>query len=1032
MRASLKILGPAVSLVMSTSPGGNLIAQTDTSAPSFTILRTVPSVIDVTNGPATAEVELRIIDDVTGLSSGSVLVLLEDVALKWFFNNNSLIDGQPTDGVYRVPITFQPGSPPGDRPIGAIVFDNANRSNSGYSDSVVITVINNGIIDQEPPTIHSLNLTPRILDLTDGPGNVTLEMEVSDDASGITYIRGDLEPPIDDFSPDTRIFQWSRPTTGSERKVLTATYPLGQWSPAGEWRLILESFFDGVERGSEYGFRSQKLYEDFDATITVINPNQDIVKPAIESVSFDQTTADTSFGKAFLPYTVNFTDATSGLDYVTIHLHPPSGGKYIWSLTRAENNLESGTINNGSLTGRFEVPPFIEEGNWWVSVHAKDRAGNRNAFGFKEDNPLPPGTPSTIRIENSAGVDQELMQVTMVVFEPDSVDITEISQFVDLTVAYTDNLSGIASISARVESPDGAFREFLNLDTDDIVSGTTKTGAARIQFRIPKFSEPGFWTIESFSTRDAAGNYDSLIGSPVFFDDRANGFTVINNGAVDLEPPVLVSMTLPQTVVDVTNDNQRIPIRAIASDDVSGVDSTVFYYRHPETRDRIGFFPGASDIVSRNGNTVIMEDTGLIRQFAEPGDYFLDEVTLYDVVDRRTQFRADREPPFPEGLPDKVTVINNGPVDREDPQFTDIRLSTTTVDITNGPQFISMEIDFTDDESGLEDIDVQIYHEEEAVFPTLFDSWLEDDPFEIVSGTSQIGTARFLVKVPQYLPPGMYEVKYELTDVFRRRESLRGDAEDPGSFPFTGSGVITVINSGAADRLDPTVTEISIAETPDVTDLSREITVSMSILDDVSGVKEVALTLYGPESDSVREERFEQDLTIGSPTDGTFNFPITIPAFAEAGEWTIRAWVKDNVNNFQLLYPDELQALGLQHTFTVVNRQPAGYLWKDSKAYPGDWREVDWFGWVQDRQTYPYVYHLEHGWIYTDGSDLERFFFYDVTLGVWWWVDKGLYPYMYASGRFSGWYFYYAPYGSPGNRWFHDLGRVLDVPESEL
>jgi hypothetical protein len=39
---------------------------------------------------------------------------------------------------------------------------------------------------------------------------------------------------------------------------------------------------------------------------------------------------------------------------------------------------------------------------------------------------------------------------------------------------------------------------------------------------------------------------------------------------------------------------------------------------------------------------------------------------------------------------------------------------------------------------------------------------------------------------------------------------------------------------------------------------------------------------------------------------------------------------------------------------------------------------------------------------------------------------------MFASGRLNGWYFYYAPYGLPGQRWFHHLASGSDIRESDL
>jgi hypothetical protein len=87
---------------------------------------------------------------------------------------------------------------------------------------------------------------------------------------------------------------------------------------------------------------------------------------------------------------------------------------------------------------------------------------------------------------------------------------------------------------------------------------------------------------------------------------------------------------------------------------------------------------------------------------------------------------------------------------------------------------------------------------------------------------------------------------------------------------------------------------------------------------------------------------------------------------------------------------------------------------------------------VQDRKTYPYVYHTEHGWIHTVGSDLDQFYFYDLAKETWWWINKDFYPYVYLFGAANGWFYYYAPFGTPGNRWFYELSTGRDIPESEM
>jgi hypothetical protein len=171
---------------------------------------------------------------------------------------------------------------------------------------------------------------------------------------------------------------------------------------------------------------------------------------------------------------------------------------------------------------------------------------------------------------------------------------------------------------------------------------------------------------------------------------------------------------------------------------------------------------------------------------------------------------------------------------------------------------------------------------------------------------------------------------------------------------------------------------------------------------------------------------------INDPEQGTVNMVVTIPAFSEAGTWELRAVIYDGLERIEFLDREDLESFGMRATIEVENRQPSGYLWRESIGYPEDWRYLEWFGWLQDPETYPYVFHLEHGWIYSGGSNPEFFHVYDPALQTWWWVSEDTYPSMYASGRLNGWYFYYAPHGRPGERWFNHLASGTDIREDDL
>jgi len=1014
-------------MLMGPVAGMNLVAQqTDLLPPQASILSVAPQVVDVTDGEAQTTVRIRITDDVSGLSSGSLVFGFGDTGLKWFLDNDNLVEGLPTDGIYEVDLTIPAGSPPGERWLSISIVDQARRWFTKDFDSPNFTVVNNGPYDREPPTLHAVNIIPKTVDLSDGPASVVIEFDVSDDFSGISHLRADPISPHEDYRIDAR-FVFPRPTEGDERKILRSEFRLGKYAPAGVWSIYLDEFIDNVNRSSPYDFGDPSFRETFDPIFTVINPNEDKTPPQLVSVTFPEPNADTTFGETQIPFNVEVSDDNSGLRIVSVRAHSPSSGKEIFEYFREEAGFPDNPL---SIDGLLTVPPFIEEGSWPVSVRVQDIAGNTAVYGYGSDLPLPGGSTQYISVLNELGEDLTDMVITDFQIIPDPVDVTDRSVFAEVLVSFSDNLAGLNYLSARFESPDGEFRESVFLDEEELVSGTLINGTVRGFIQIPRYSQPGAWELQSISLSDRAGNLLWLTSTPVFSNEFPNAITVVNNGPVDTEPPVMGTLSLPQSVVDVSVEDQRIPILATASDDFSGVERIILTFELESSGDAFRLFLSEWDIASIEGTISSFEDESLIRAFQPPGDYRLTEIEVQDVMGRESVYSNDEQDlPFPVGLPQSLTIVNNGPADFEDPVITGIRLSQTTFDVSNGLVTFVAEIDYTDDVSGVEDFEIRMSHEGGLLSYDLFDSWIDGDPIQIISGDLTNGTARLVCVVPAYAPEGIYTLTYSVDDQLRRGTNLRGGST---SFPFPDAKIITIQNSGPDDRQNPRVVSLELPESVDVTDLAQEIGVRIGYLDDTSGPNEVAFSMESPSGKSIRHELVGEDLLIENPEEGTLHMVLTIPAFSEAGTWELRTVIYDGMERIELLDHEELEALGMPSTIEVVNRQPPDYLWRESVAYADNWRHLDWFGWLQDPGTYPYAFHLEHGWIYSGGSDPEAFYFYDFPLQTWWWVKEDLYPYLYASGRLSGWYFYYAPFGRPGERWFHSLASGTDIKEGDL
>jgi cyclophilin family peptidyl-prolyl cis-trans isomerase len=106
------------------------------------------------------------------------------------------------------------------------------------------------------------------------------------------------------------------------------------------------------------------------------------------------------------------------------------------------------------------------------------------------------------------------------------------------------------------------------------------------------------------------------------------------------------------------------------------------------------------------------------------------------------------------------------------------------------------------------------------------------------------------------------------------------------------------------------------------------------------------------------------------------------------------------------------------------------------------WYFSGWFGWMltevaggegQTVDTYPWIWHAEHGWIYLAGQGGATVVFYNESLG-WVHTTTSIYPNLYLFD-YSGWYYYAKDTGNAAlgdTRWFYDFANKVWVRANEI
>jgi len=79
------------------------------------------------------------------------------------------------------------------------------------------------------------------------------------------------------------------------------------------------------------------------------------------------------------------------------------------------------------------------------------------------------------------------------------------------------------------------------------------------------------------------------------------------------------------------------------------------------------------------------------------------------------------------------------------------------------------------------------------------------------------------------------------------------------------------------------------------------------------------------------------------------------------------------------------------------------------------WKWLSWLGYFSTSYD-PWIFHLQHSWMFSVGTSPRSLWLYDLSLG-WLWTSSTVYPYLYRSS--DGAWLYYLKDSSP--RWFYNF-----------
>jgi len=485
-----------------------------------------------------------------------------------------------------------------------------------------------------------------------------------------------------------------------------------------------------------------------------------------------------------------------GFDYARVSLTSPSGDRTLDFYINA-SDLHEGSLFDGTYRFQVQLPRYLEPGTWLPRVDMGDSSYNYRTYGADAALPMPAGSPGTLEIVNTAGVDREPPQLVSLDISPDAVDVTASRQTVTVTAVVTDDYAGLEFGTLSLLSPSGEESLWGNLENGSRVSGTPQSGTYRFTIAVDRFKQPGVWTASLyFSDRSGRSTYHENSEWSTPFPSGCDGqLAISNSNAVDLELPVLSDFSMVPDAVDVSASKQVVTLTFRVTDDVGGLERGEVEFIGPWGNHFVTVAFDAAQRTSGSDLDGIYQVAATIPRQAQPGVWST-QVRILDEAGREATYGGF----YGEPLPQELEVINTAGLDADPPTLSGLSLSPAEVDVTQVEQTITITLEIQDGGGGFGSGSIA-FHPPGGDPAGFISAGIAGS--DRIAGDEASGTYQVTCTVPQGAMAGLWALGVLVEDAVGNYRYYA--AGDPYATPLPGvapDGVQVVNGSGATGGYD--------------------------------------------------------------------------------------------------------------------------------------------------------------------------------------------------------------------------------------
>ncbi|NMR32520.1 peptidase S8/S53 subtilisin kexin sedolisin, partial [Arthrobacter sp. SF27] len=333
----------------------------DVSSPTLANATVSPVSVNISEGPATVKVSVRLTDE-SGVEAPILQLSHVGTDQSHGFGSMTLVSGDLKDGTWERTVTIPQSAAPGQWEVTLHPVNDVLGNSSGRFQTLDTVEVVGAPADIAAPVLVSSSASPVSVNISEGPATVKVSVRLTDESGveapilQLSHVGTDQSHGFGSMtlvSGDLKDGTWER----------TVTIP--QSAAPGQWEVTLHPVNDVL--GNSSG-RFQTL-----DTVEVVGAPADIAAPVLVSSSASPVSVNISEGPATVKVSVRLTDE-SGVEAPILQLsHVGTDQSHgFGSMT-----LVSGDLKDGTWERTVTIPQSAAPGQWEVTLHpVNDVLGN--------------------------------------------------------------------------------------------------------------------------------------------------------------------------------------------------------------------------------------------------------------------------------------------------------------------------------------------------------------------------------------------------------------------------------------------------------------------------------------------------------------------------------------------------------------------------------------------------------------------------------------------------------------------------------